>query len=163
MGRRDFELVPATEELARELAVTMRAPDAAEVAALTGQTPIEALLTSVRYSDYSRAMFSGGELLMLFGLGRQPSFKPAVVWALSGDAVERHRGAFWQGCWEGLAEMLDREPWLFELVDARYRRSLRWLERLGFELGESVTAGVAGLPFVPVQITRERFYARMEA
>ena len=40
-------------------------------------------------------------------------------------------------------------PYLFNFVDARNMKSIRWLKHLGYAVGPPVPFGVAGLPFHP--------------
>lgn len=156
----EVEIVLATTDLAWQLAHHVREPDAAEVEASTGHTPLEALVESVRLSAVAKAALVDGQPMALFGfvdLSRQWGPGWAGVWAITGTLVDEHPAAFQAATVRELAAALERWPTLTNFVDCRYRRSIRWLERMGAIFLEPQPFGVAQLPFAQFILTRSNF------
>lgn len=144
---------PATEADARELAAVMRAADRAEVLASGGWTALQALQVALDASREAWTLRIDGEVAALFGVA------PLVddvgqAWALTGEVVSRRPVAFFKACRPALAGMLERWPLLVTAVDCRYVQAVRWVERLGFAVGEPEPYGLAGEPFHPILIRR---------
>lgn len=148
MMLRDIKLVEATPELAEQLAATMRPEDVAELAALR-ITPIEGLLESLRKSELAFAVLLAGELSAIFGVGQLEgvAVKVGHAWVLTGEPVARHRRAFMMASAQAVELLLGLYPVLFNVVDARYDASLRWLRWLGFQLGPPQGLGPDAAPF----------------
>lgn len=70
-----------------------------------------------------------------------------VPWMVTTVHVERHARGFLRASKAILAEMCQRHYTLVNLIDARNVVAIRWLEWLGFSIGEAVPAGVRQLPF----------------
>ena len=68
-----YEIAPATEEHAREMAPVMRAADVREVWATSHSSPEEALLDSIRGSRVARAGLADGRVACMYGVGGCPS------------------------------------------------------------------------------------------
>ena len=66
---------------------------------------------------------------------------------LGTDLVEKHSKAFLRRNKAYLSEMAQGFDTLENYVDARNEVSKKWLEWLGFEIGEPEPMGVLGLPF----------------
>ena len=129
----------------------MRAEEVAEVFAATGLEPEAALLTYMKLSVFSRAVFFDGELCTIFGVMETPE-GVGIPWLLSSDAVERHPLSFWRASKAILLELRKLYPVLLEYADARYTRCISWARRLGFTVAPAEPHGVLGLPFHPLAI-----------
>lgn len=141
-----ISVVPATVGHVCELAVTMREADRREVERL-GYSTYDAAFRSLVLSGgeawtlliNNRVAAIGGVMSygLLQGIG--------IAWVLTSHEVDRYPVAFWKASRKVLASLTTRYWYLTNLVDSRYIVSLRWLERLGFEIkGEMV---VNGSPF----------------
>lgn len=150
----DVQVVPATPAHAEALAPLMRAEDAAELAASLGVGPLQGLLASLDASCAARAVLFDGEVAALCGVADTDVQGVGCVWALTGRAVERHPRAFVRLSRAAVAEYLTRYEVLFNFIDARYGRALRWVRALGFTVQEAQPYGAAGLPFHPVVLRR---------
>jgi len=141
-------IVPATVEHARAMAPRMRKEDAAEVWASLHAGPLEALEISLSWSLFAWTWMVGGEPAAMFGIGTADVMgTTGIPWLLSTDAVERFSTTFLRGCKRNLRTLLRTFPHIENYVDARYTRCIRWLEWLGFSIGEPVPFGKEGLPF----------------
>ncbi len=133
---RGFSFRPPTEADMDALAAGMRLADRREVRRWTGQDLAFEVRHSVETSDVCHAAFFGdGALACLFGACRANALEgEAVIWALTTEAVDRHRMEFWAGSKAGL-DLLFREmpdvSAFSNYVDAEYAASLNWLWRLG--------------------------------
>lgn len=145
------EVVPATEDLARELAPRVRQDVVNEVKASSGRTPLEALLVGVRISDVARAGLFDGEVGCIWGVAplRRSALSGRVgsLWMFTSDLVERHRKDFWRRSRAELARLFDGYDLLINAIDARNGMALRWGRRLGFDVGDPVPLGLEGEAF----------------
>ena len=135
------------------LGYAMREEDRAEVKASGGYTPEAAALRSIQASTEAWAAEWDGEIVACWGVVElNPLTRYGVVWALTGKLVEAHPKLFYKGSKEVVRDLRTRYSLLVNAVDARYARALRWVERLGFEVGESRSYGVEGRPFHPIAL-----------
>jgi RimJ/RimL family protein N-acetyltransferase len=140
--------LPNSEDAAR-LAAEMRPADRAEVEAASGPDVERALDQAIRLSTHCWAAERDGELLALFG------FAPVSLiggigspWFLGTPAVDPLPGALTRMARRYVQSIRETAyPVLVNYVDARNRRSVRWLKRLGFTVFAPEPYGVAGLPF----------------
>jgi len=145
-------MVEVEEAHVQLLAATMRDEDAAEVMASHGFMPEAAVRDSVARSVQSVAVVADGELLCLMGLAHaeRPGGSIAIPWCLSTKTVDRKRRAFLVGTHVVVEAMAKQNRVLFQMVDARYEKALRWVKLLGFTVHPAIPFGVAGLPFHPI-------------
>lgn len=127
-----WQLVPATADHASRL--VLREGDAAELAAL-GIGQEDGLRAALARAVWAETYLIGGEPAAIVGLGRSALVGGhGVPWLLTGPAVERHRKLFLRESRRQVARMLAEVRPLVNWVHADYRRAVRWLEWLGFEL-----------------------------
>lgn len=151
----DIRIVDATLEHALELAGNVRPADAAEVMASHGFSSKDALLVSMSVSLISKTLLVDGKVAAVFGLAPlEADPRVGQPWLLTSEIITRMPGEFFRLSRLVISEFLAVFPILKQQVDARYGAALRWLERLGFVLGEPAPFGPAGLPFVPATLTR---------
>lgn len=150
----DVQVVPATPAHAETLAPFLRREDADELAASLGVGPLQGLLASLDASAEARAVLFDGEVAALCGVTDSDVQGVGCAWALTGRAVEAHPRAFVRLSRLAVAEYLTRYDVLFNFIDARYTRALRWAAALGFSVQPAVAYGAAGLPFHPVVLRR---------
>lgn len=92
------------------------------------------------------AIFGVAPVSLLDGVGSP--------WFLSTERAYDHPRALVSGGRHYLSRMRAHYPELFNYVDARNERSIRWLGRLGFTLRPAVPYGNLGLPFHKFEIGR---------
>lgn len=139
------ELVKPTLEHVIHIANHMRAADAAEVWASSRKTPLEAMLSGFKYSDRSIVVMVNDEPCAMIGLVIQSILTgTGVVWMLGSDESMNHRKLFLELSPPVIKEMLDVCPMLFNYVHADNKKSIRWLQWLGFTIESPKAHGVEG-------------------
>lgn len=87
----------------------------------------------------SYTFFLFGEIGGMFGV-----LDNGVVWAVFTQAIDRHPLAFLRSS-RKFFEALDVD--VFQYVDARNEKAVKWFEWLGFEVSDPVPFGANGEPF----------------
>jgi hypothetical protein len=150
MGVR-VEIRKATEEDAAELAARMRPEEVAEVYAMGGVSPLEAITESLRSSDEAWSLLLDGVLACTWGVAPLKNTmlggKSGVAWLLTTPLIERQPKTFWKACIFELHDLLGRWDELVNDIDARHVKAVRWAKRLGFKLDEARPFGFLRLPF----------------
>jgi len=133
------------------LADNLREADKQELRALLGDDVVffEVLSTAVMRSshlwvgalenDQPVSIFGAAPISMLTG--------EASPWFLSTDEAYRYPRTLMLEGRRYLSRMLEAYEYLYNYVDARNDRSIRWLKRMGFQLHEATPQGVAEMPF----------------
>ncbi len=141
---------PDTQDLAH-IAANLRTADADELCALHGPSldTSRVLAQAVAMSEEAYvACTAYGEPMAVFGvapvslLGGQ-----GCPWMLGTDTLDCYGRAVVTLSRAHVARWSQRYQCLFNFVDARNRRSIEWLKRTGFVIGEPAPYGSAGLPF----------------
>lgn len=73
------------------------------------------------------------------------------IWMIATPHVAAHRKFYLRETQRQRDVMLKREPVLQTWVDIRYPKSLRWLEWLGFTIGEPIAMGAATVRHVELR------------
>lgn len=143
-----IELRFAREGDAELLLANMRQADYNEVMAAVGEVE-NTVHESIVCSNWTIAATADGELLCLFGLAPIDGLlgRRAAPWLLGTNLLDRYPGALMKHCRRYVAGMLHTYPHLLNFVDARNRRSIRWLRELGFTIHPAVPYGPQQLPF----------------
>lgn len=143
-----FRIIPATAEHAAEIAPRMRFDDIREVQAASGRSPLSALLYSIERSDFAYTVEFEGTPETMFGCGTADVMsRIGAPWLLGSNAIERHYRHFLRGSRFWIGRMKGEYALLRNTVDDRNVVSKRWLEWLGFEVGEAVPRGYERIPF----------------
>lgn len=149
----DVLVRPIREGDAEDLAPKLRQADLLEIEAAGTPSALYGLSESAKRSTLSWAVEIDGELVcmmgvcplsLLCGLG--------APWLLGSEAIERHAGAFIKHTKIYIPLMLQAYPHLFNLVDARNRKSIAWLRRAGFKVYAPIEAGPAKMLFHPFEM-----------
>lgn len=151
------ELLPATPAAARTVAQHLRQADLHELQAAHGVAVDSArlLLQALRMSGASARMaVLGGRPIALFGCARAGTLLGGfgVPWLLGTDDCLRQGRALVRLGRLQVRDWHATHGVLRNWVDARNVVSIRWLQRLGFTLGDAVPYGVQGLPFRPFEL-----------
>jgi len=156
----DVRFYRATKSDAEVLAKDMRAADVREVER-TGQTPRQALLTSLKQSDVAFTARFDGHIAFMFGVG--PAFPPNTLlgsvdvgwaWLLTGNRCNQSPRSFLRHREWCMRMLLEKYPTILSFVDAEYKGALRLVRRLGFKQGDEVEFQ-PGYPFVTIHIRRD--------
>lgn len=148
------EYNPATPEDVRFVGERLREADRAEVLAL-GVRPEVGLRMSAEASDYVWCGWIGGVPSMIFGCSRNVLSERGEVWALGTDNCTGHPREMLIYGRRVLRMMLDIFPVLENYCDARYEKSLRWLKKIGFTIGDPEPYGVNGALFCHIMAKKE--------
>lgn len=152
-----FEFVDPTPEGVEHIAENLRAADREEVYASVGHRRyVDTLQLAVLAS---RSCVMGidvygepGSLLgvrtvsLLYGIG--------CPWMLATDRAYEFPRAFIECGRTYTRAMLEEYDALENHVDARNRKSVAWLQRIGYRIGAPEPYGALGLPFHPFRIER---------
>lgn len=150
----DYRLQPATEELANRLVATMRAEDRAECEAF-GLSPLEGLRQSIAGSRDPLIATVDGKPAAAFGCIRRGALSiTGIPWMLTTDLVLQHKKLFLSENRRILAEWLLDYERLFNVVDARYVKALRWMRWLGFTEYPPQPHGPRRMLFVPFEMVK---------
>lgn len=144
-----MEVVNATKQHIKTLAILMRKADKDELWATDMLTPEEALTESFENSTIAKTMFIDGKIVGMFGTVPVQD-GVGIAWFLSSTNMYKYGKAFARACRHNrdyLWGIKDGYKYLFNYVDARYKVSLNWLKWLGFEIHEAEPFGPFGAPF----------------
>lgn len=147
------EFVPAAPEHIATIAAHARAADVAEVQASSGSTIEQALTEGLRVSTRAYTALLDGEPVAMIGVNPYSELSGVgVAWMLATSALDTAKGrrAVVRCAAPMLAHLQDRYPgMLFNAVDARNVRAIRFLKWAGFTFLPAVKSGAEGRPFHP--------------
>ncbi len=126
---------PSTVEDAHDLAPRLRIEDVRECAAMSGNHPLQSLLTAVlEGTECQTIVGDDGEIIGMFGIHHLPDFgeNQACVWMMSSPSLSKIKRAFIERTGGILRGFHMKFPLLWNLVDARNDVHIHWLRRVGF-------------------------------
>ena len=136
---------------ALELAPKIRKGDRQEIMASNGATPLEALVIpfTEKGKIYSIIGTKSEGVIGMFGSTPSQEKGYGVVWLLSSEDLFKHVKQFIKECPKWVAEMSKDYEYVYNFVDERNWKSLKWLQFLGFEPKEELQQyGVGKMPFL---------------
>ena len=137
---------------ALELAPKMKAEDRAEILASNNASPLRALVEPFTIEDSKIYSIIGTKDEGVIGMfGSCPSQVPeyGVVWLLSSNDLYKHTRQFLKECPHWVTEMSEGFEYVYNFVDKRNWKTLKWLQFLGFEPKEEIKQyGHGKLPFL---------------
>lgn len=134
-------------------AANMRLADKKEAWALAKDMPTRALLKAFRQSDEVYSGWADNTLLCMFGVTPANLLKHSgIVWMLSTKDLPEHSRGFLRHSRHWIADVRTRWPLLWNYVDCRYTEALRWVEWLGFQMGETINMGPFNKPFQRMEL-----------
>ena len=102
------------------------------------------------------ALDSEGRVICMFGVGSDGFLSDrGSPWLLGSDLVEAHWRLFVRLSRKYLAAILELYPNLANAVDARATTTVRWLEWLGFTVGDPTLPGRDGNMFRVFEMRRD--------
>ena len=145
-----YTLVPATPDLARQLAPNLRHDDAEEVFAATGYGADIVLPIALEFAGQATAAVDDEGVVCMWGVHKATTLSGVGhPWLLGTPRmVTKHRRTF-RDLSLLIAENMRLEYDVLEnFVDARNKISIRWLGWLGFKVEETPQPyGPFGMPF----------------
>jgi len=150
------EIVKATSEHAAYLQHRLRPTDMRECM-IAGASPWAALhkpLTDKTGKTWT--ILFDGEPACMYGvsmLSPENEFNMANIWLLGSDLVEKHSRKFIRTTKQIVEHLQEQYMFLENVVPIDHDRTIRWLDRLGFQFAEETTVinGFACVRFVRCQ------------
>lgn len=147
--------VPAAPDHVAPIADRMRPADVAEVAAMSGRSPDDALAFSLGKSSFAWTAMLDGQPEVMFGVGDINILaRTGSPWLLGTDAVEREYRMFLRQSRDWSEQLFERYDLLRNFVDDRNEVSKRWLQWLGFTLLDPIPIGRNGEMFRLFELRR---------
>jgi len=135
-----------------ELAPKMRTADREEIRASNGKSPLEALVIPFTYKksrNYTIVGTANEGVMGMFGVTPTKDSEYGVAWLLSSEDLFKHTKQFIKECPYWVSQMSEGYTYIYNWVDRRNWKSLKWLQFLGFEAKEEMkNYGVGKLPFL---------------
>lgn len=129
------------------MADRMREIEKAEVWASHRFTPQEALTVSYQGSTKRLSITLDGEVVAMFGIVPDSLLdKNACVWLLTTESVNRMWVRFLKVS-RAMVSLLRAQYTLYNWVDCRYEKSIKWVQWCGGKLSDAAPFGPDGLPF----------------
>jgi len=136
---------------ALELAPKVRKGDRLEINAAGGSTPLEALVFPFTQDGAKIYTIIGTEsegVVGMFGSAPTKEEDYGVVWLLSSEDLFKHLKQFIKECPQWVADMSKGYKHVYNFVDDRNWKSLKWLQFLGFEPKRKIgDFGIGKMPF----------------
>lgn len=143
------EFRPAGPRDADWLGPRLRAGDLAEIQAVHGEQvdPTALLHQALAVTPEALAAVARGQVVALLGCAPAAAERFGVPWLLGSDEAMRYPRVFVAAGRAAVRGWLAQYGHLENQVDVRNVASLRWLQRLGFEVHPPRPYGAQGLPF----------------
>jgi len=143
---------PAILADAIQLAPKMRIADREEIRASNGSSPLEALVIPFTYKksrSYTIIGTVNEGVIGMFGVAPTKDPEYGIAWLLSSEDLFKHTKQFIKECPYWVSQMSEGYTYIYNWVDRRNWKSLKWLQFLGFEAKEEIKQyGVGKLPFL---------------
>lgn len=143
---------PAKLEDSLQLAPKIRKGDRQEIMASDGASPLEALVipfTQKNAKIYSIIGTKSEGVIGMFGSSPTKEKGYGVVWLLSSEALFKHTKQFIKECPKWVNDMSKGYEYVYNFVDERNWKSLKWLQFLGFEPRRKIgDFGIGKMPFL---------------
>jgi hypothetical protein len=140
-----FEVVKAKPEHIPPIAANLRQADINELWAVACVTGRDALERSLEASEVAGTWLVNDVPACMAGVTRNGD--DGVIWLLATDAVDKYPRQFLQASRRGFESVQDKFDRLYNYIDVRNTKSLRWLKWLGFEIHAPKPHGMLGKPF----------------
>jgi hypothetical protein len=136
------------------LAENLRKADVIEVWASHGLTAKDALLRGYKESLLCCTALYHDVPVAMYGLAAANNPDEAVVWMLGTDALEKHRRHFMRITKATLQFFQKSYRVLWNYVDSRNEKSIRWLKHCGAAFREAEPFGPFGTSFMYFEFRR---------
>ena len=143
---------PATIKDAIQLAPKVRKADREEIRASNGISPLEALVTPFsidKSKNYTIVGTFNEGVIGMFGACPTKDTAYGVAWLISSEDLFKHTKQFMKECPYWISQMGNGYEYLYNWIDRRNWKSMKWLQFLGFEPKDEMKQYGAGkLPFL---------------
>ena len=143
---------PAILADAIQLAPKMRIADREEIRASNGSSPLEALVIPFTYKksrSYTIIGTAKEGVIGMFGVAPTKDPEYGIAWLLSSEDLFKHTKQFMKECPYWISQMGNGYEYLYNWIDRRNWKSMKWLQFLGFEPKDEMKQyGVGKLPFL---------------
>ncbi len=140
-----------------QLSHKIRKADRDEIKASDNVAPSEALLAPFHYKEAITFSVIGTDeehVIAMFGSVPSPEKGYGVAWLLSSEELFNYKKEFIKQCPKWIKELGEPYTYIYNFVDVRNTKTLKWLKYLGFEQIETVNNyGYEKRPFI--LITKE--------
>lgn len=146
-------IVPATLEHAEAIAANVREADRLELLASSGTDPLTAMRRGLETTPETLTGLYDGEPACMFGVWPFSALGGmGAAWMIGSRVLDR------PGAQRALLRLSAPvvEYWsehypslIYNFVDARNTRAIRWLRWLGFQFADPIPYGVDKVPFLP--------------
>lgn len=153
--REGLDLRPAGKAHARELGRSMKLEDRREIQASGGFTiPEKAVRAAINCSVEAWAAYAGGDLVAVFGvrLQRDPRGDWWIPWMMVSEKASSHPLTVWRASRPLFNHLRSKYPRMVQMVHARYVSAIRWVEKLGFKIGQPEPFGVEQALFCQISV-----------
>lgn len=142
------KFVKPSDNFIDHIAENMRDADAVEVWEMSRSTPRQSIREGLNASEYSAIAIIDGQPCAVFGLVVVDFLTATgVPWLLATDYAVKKQRIFLKHCKQGLCQMLEICPNLYNYVHAENKVSVRWLKWMGFNIQEPAPVGREGAMF----------------
>jgi len=146
----DYTVRPAKLEDAFLVGGAMRNADVQELRASHGMKPVEALARAIKTSHRSRTVLTEKGPALAFGVYKLTAIGDhGSIWMLGTNQIEQNSFRFLRDGGKNLLSICEGYSIISNHCDARNKIALRWLEWLGFTIGEAEPYGIFKMPFHP--------------
>lgn len=146
-----INIIPSTQEHAEIVSANVRPEDAEELWATSYSRPEDVLSRALEYSEYALTGFIDDVPVCIWGVVSDSLlFNDGTPWMVGTHDLNNDRMAiaFLRHCRVPIMVMAEKYDKLENYVDARNKRSIKWLKYMGFTVEkDSEPYGVLRMPF----------------
>lgn len=129
-----IETRPMTaQDIPEVLQMQLCEADVQELLAVTGETPKDALLTSIEATPEPWVVTLDGRIVAIYGVCPAPDYSFGMPWFLSTGEVSLFSKTFLKGSRKVIQRFHSEYEALSNITDSRHVVAIRWLKWLGFE------------------------------
>ncbi len=145
-----YKIVSTTQDHMEELSHTMRLADVRECWAANHYAPYDALKHSLYHTMNPRTALYNGNVICIWGVGKLSYLsKEGIPWMLTSHLVDEHYRKFLKEGPRLVKDMQKEAVILTNMIDARNKKSIRWIKWLGFIVHDPVPFGPDRMLFHP--------------
>jgi hypothetical protein len=138
-----------TDELVTELSDNMVKPDRIEVMLSHGHTPRGAIESGLKLSKFVTVGCADEDVCCIFGVSEKSLLtREGIPWMLTTGKIQHHKKDLMIHSVKVVEEMRKHFDHLENHVYVKNRRSIKWLQYLGFKFDEPVPFGKYQQPFM---------------
>lgn len=144
------------------LSGSLREADIQEIRAVGFKSGARALEYSFKVSVAAYTLEYEGVPVAMFGVVPEKTYlgRTACVWMLGSAGIGKIKKSFVKLSVSVIGNFLSIYPVLFNFVDFRYKKTIKWMGNMGAKFEEPLPRGINGEQFVKFTITTEALWAR---